>query len=143
MEIAEKPELRTSQGNGTILVVDDETFNLIVIQEMLENLGHKVYKESNGAECLAVYGKYLQTIDLVLLDVYMPVMDGNETLNRLREIDPRCRVIFCSGFTDRTQPVIQNVPNVYGFLRKPFRNQELSRIIADVPDSGSPEDIPD
>ncbi len=123
-----KEELRT--GQGTILVVDDEQYNRDILKEMLGHLGYKILTASDGIQSLQVYEEFREQINLVLLDMNMPGMDGQETLAKLSRLDPDCRIIFCSGYITREEPQkgAEN-RNVAGYLKKPFRLYELSEIL--------------
>src|SRR5206468_10866141 len=83
----------------TVLAVDDESTVLALARDILEMHGYKVLTARNGEEALRVYRKHPGGIDLVLLDLTMPVMGGLECFKRLKEIDPRVRVLVSSGFS--------------------------------------------
>ena len=124
------------RGTETILVVDDEEMNLTVSKEILESLGYTVYTAASGAEALALYNGSGKTgkIDLVMLDMMMPVMSGGETYGRMKEINPDIRVILCSGYSidGDAQKIMDRGCN--GFLQKPFTLPNLSQKIREVLD---------
>jgi len=79
----------------TILVVDDTEFMVKVLTDMFAAEGYVVHSARSGEEALGVYEEVLP--DLVTLDVVMPGMDGIGALDRLRQIDPACKVIMVSS----------------------------------------------
>jgi two-component system, chemotaxis family, chemotaxis protein CheY len=86
--------------NGLVLLVDDEPHIRKFVLLILKQLGvSRVVEAADGEEALAVYQR--DRPDLVLLDVNMPVMDGLETLRRLRKIDPECVVIMLTSLANR------------------------------------------
>jgi len=118
-----------SGGSGCVLVVDDELVVLSTAEEMLRNLGYCVFTASNGEKALTIYRKYGTSIDLVLMDLAMPGMDGRECFTRLREINPDVRVILSSGYgrEGRAQQLLD--AGVLAFLRKPYGLAELAEIL--------------
>ena len=118
-----------SGGSGCVLVVDDELVVLSTAEEMLRNLGYCVFTAPNGEKALSIYRKYGSGIDLVLMDLAMPGMDGRECFNRLREINPDIRVILSSGYgrEGRAQQLLD--AGVLAFLRKPYSLSELAEML--------------
>ena len=87
------------KGKGTVLLVDDEEMVLEVGEELLTHLGYEVLLAENGQEALELYKKNQNEIDLVLLDMVMPVMGGGETFDRMKEIDTNVKVLLSSGYS--------------------------------------------
>jgi PAS domain S-box-containing protein len=114
-----------------VLVVDDERALRQAIRLLLESEGHLVLEAANGAEALRIFRERGADIDLVLLDLMMPGMDGGETLAALRTIDPTIRVLLSSGF-DATEILDRVRDEVAGVLSKPFRASELIQIVQDA-----------
>jgi PAS domain S-box-containing protein len=94
-------EPREWTGSGTILLVDDENIVLNACKALLEALGYSVLTALNGCDALAIYREHCKEIDLVILDMTMPQMDGAETFNELRRHDPGVRIIIASGYTEQ------------------------------------------
>lgn len=86
------------RGQGRIMVVDDEPDICDIATSMLEKSGYDVVSMSNGAEALAHYGKSHDEINVVVLDLIMPVMGGMECFTRMKQIDPDLRAVFASGY---------------------------------------------
>jgi signal transduction histidine kinase/CheY-like chemotaxis protein len=115
---------------GQALVVDDEPEVLETARLLLENLGLRVASARNGLEALAFMGSHGADIDLVLLDLTMPHMDGRQTLRALRRLRPGLPVILCSGYDPRQAlPEHQNL-EAPTFLQKPYTLNDLQRVLA-------------
>jgi PAS domain S-box-containing protein len=108
------------QGTGTILLVDDEESVLAVGSRMLERIGFRVLAATNGREALEIYRSRRDEIALVLLDLTMPEMDGEETFRELRRMDPGIRVVMTSGYTATEITPRFAGKRLTGFLQKPY-----------------------
>jgi two-component system, cell cycle sensor histidine kinase and response regulator CckA len=120
-------EKRIVSGQGTILLVEDEPVLRRVARKLLEKLGYQVVEAANGEQALRVYAERNRDIDLVLLDLIMPGLNGLQTLERLRDLDPRVKVILCSGIADTEE---ENLPEGVSFMPKPFPLETLSQKVA-------------
>lgn len=123
---------KTHRGNGTILAIDDEDSVRLILNAILEKLGYRVLLASNGEEAVTVFRKEYQAIDLVLLDMIMPKMNGSETFAKLREISPHVKVLICSGFSNDGEIERLREQGIVGVIRKPFTIEKLSTIIAET-----------
>lgn len=125
------------QRGGCILLVDDEESIRAVGRAILNTIGFSVLTAANGKEALQVYVESGEKIDLVLLDLTMPLMDGEETFRELIRINPEIRVIICSGYTevDITTRFAEKVPA--GFIQKPYSRAEITEKIRRVLEVGS------
>jgi CheY-like chemotaxis protein len=110
---------------GTVLVVEDEPDILSFAEYVLRGSGFTVLSASDGAGALDLYRRHREEVRLVLLDYSMPHMSGAETFDRLREIDPRVRVLLTSGYStqDATAGFAPGV--LAGFLHKPYDSDVL------------------
>ena len=117
------------KAKGTILLVDDEKMVLEVGTEMLALLGFEVLNADNGAEALAIYQKGHDDIDMVILDLIMPKMNGGEVFDRLKKIDPDVKVLLSSGYSIDGQATEILNRGCSGFIQKPFSIQILSKRI--------------
>ena len=128
-EIAGMGKARTDSSSKKkkpcVLVVDDEQVTLGLISRILTEAGYQVTTAQSGFECLDHFRPRAYEFDLVLLDLTMPFMDGEETFNRLREIRPDIPVVMCTGFIqqDRLQGLLAT--GLAGFLRKPVAPDEI------------------
>jgi len=126
---------KLAKGRGsTILIVDDEFTVIATLTALLKEIGYKVVSVPGGKRALEAYAANPDGFDAVLLDLSMPEMDGKECFIRLREIDPKVKVILASGFSrnGRVQELLDL--GVKGFLQKPFRLSELSLLLSDLID---------
>jgi CheY-like chemotaxis protein len=110
-----------------ILVVDDEPAARVLAKRVLSEAGFEVTTVQSGFECLERFRKQPNGFNLVLLDLSMPFMDGEETFRRLREINPNVVVLLSTGFLAPAQERIERMlaSGLAGFLRKPHRPDEL------------------
>ena len=115
-----------TQGQGTILLIDDELIIRSTAELMLQRLGYTVLLGEDGADGLAVYLENRSEIDLVILDMIMPKMDGRECFHKLKQLDPDVKIILASGFSRESDLDGLKEDGLKGFLRKPFRMSELS-----------------
>jgi PAS domain S-box-containing protein len=114
-----------------ILQVDDDELILASVPLMLENLGHSVETASGGQEALDRLGAGL-VVDLVILDLNMPGMNGRETLRRVRQQWPELPVLMASGYLDPdTEQILKHAGRVGG-ISKPFSMAELEANINKV-----------
>jgi two-component system, response regulator, stage 0 sporulation protein F len=86
-----------------ILVVDDEEGIQLLYREEFEDEGYEVLSAYNGEEAMAVFGR--EGLDLVILDINMPGMNGIEVLRRMKEIDPNLPVILSSAYQEYKQDI--------------------------------------
>lgn len=112
-----------------VLLVDDDAIVRAVITIMLKELGCQVLTAADGAEAVEVFGRNRDAVDLVLLDMRMPVMNGFDCFYRLKEINPEVRVIMASAFADDADIGKLKRDGMLGFLAKPYRCEELERLL--------------
>jgi CheY-like chemotaxis protein len=110
----------TWKGTGRVLLVDDEETIRVLGKRMLERLGFAVLTASDGREALRIYQDREEEIDLVLLDLTMPHMNGEEAFRELRRINPAIRVILSSGYTEHEIVARFAGKGLAGFIQKPY-----------------------
>ncbi|MGZ8430218.1 MAG: PAS domain-containing hybrid sensor histidine kinase/response regulator [Candidatus Deferrimicrobiaceae bacterium] len=117
------------RGRGRILLVDDQETVRDVARDMLEALGYEVLIASDGLAGVSRFREMWREIDLVVLDMVMPNLSGGECFRRMKEIDPKARVVLSSGYS--MEGAIQDVMNegILAFIQKPYRLEELSRVV--------------
>ncbi|MCX5744145.1 MAG: response regulator [Proteobacteria bacterium] len=113
---------------GTVLVVDDEPVVQATMARLLKRMGFAVIVASDGAEALAIFDRRRAEIQLVLLDMSMPVMGGNECFRKLRERS-KVPVLLASGFAPDHEAQMLLAADAAGFLEKPFTRGQLSATI--------------
>lgn len=133
-QIRSKKKVRETvdTGEATVLLVDDEEHIAEVGQELLQALGYKTHVARSGQEAIELFEKHKESIDLVLLDMVMPRMNGKEVFKRLKEIDPGVRVLLSSGYSlDGEAQELMDL-GCAGFIQKPFRLQDLTKVLAEI-----------
>jgi PAS domain S-box-containing protein len=114
------------QGEGIILVADDENHVRDVAERMLKTLGFRVIQAGDGEEALARLRESADEVRLVLLDLTMPKLDGEETFRTLHLLWPGLPVILMSGYSEHEASARFTGKGLAGFLAKPFRLEELT-----------------
>jgi PAS domain S-box-containing protein len=108
-------------GNETILVVDDEKEVRAILSLLLEKYGYRVICGVNGEDGLELFKQERDNIDVVLLDLVMPEMSGQEVLEEIIAIDPDARVVISTGFAADDI----NLDAARGLVQKPYRTDEV------------------
>jgi PAS domain S-box-containing protein len=116
----------------TVLFVDDESSVREVTSKTLESFGYRVVMASNGADAVALYAQHQQTIDIVLTDMMMPVMDGVSTIQVLRKIDPEVKIIATSGVSSHGGASRAKSCGIQHFLPKPYDTGTILRALKQV-----------
>ncbi len=114
------------ESQAAVLVVDDERAIRNCLSQMLERLGYKVYEATGGAEAVGVYTEVQDEICVVLMDMSMPGMGGEECLAHLQEENPDVRVLFVSGADAALKGQDLMALGVTGVVQKPFRMRDLA-----------------
>jgi two-component system NtrC family response regulator len=111
-----------------VLIVDDEKNYLVVLEDLLEDEGYRVYTASSGPEAV----KIIETapIDTVLSDIKMPGMSGIELMEKVNSIDPDLPVILMTAFAEVDQAVHAMKKGALDHIQKPFDNQDVKRAVA-------------
>ncbi|MGD9010329.1 MAG: PAS domain S-box protein [Desulfobacteraceae bacterium] len=130
VEIKEKP----IKGSETILLVDDETMVVDVGKPMLETLGYQVFVSKNGQEAIDLVMQHGAAIDLVILDLIMPGLDGGQVFDRIRNLQPDMPVMLSSGYSLNGQASDIINRGCDGFIQKPFSLSKLSQKIRQILD---------
>lgn len=111
--------------NARVLLVEDEESVRALGQKMLERIGFQVTTASDGRQAVEVYGREGEMIDLVVLDLTMPHMDGEETLRELKRIDPEVRIVMASGYSNHEIEARLAGQGLLGFIQKPYTMAQL------------------
>jgi CheY-like chemotaxis protein len=123
---------RLVKGSATVMIVDDEeTFRDMAVAT-LTSLGYRTITAADGAAALEYYRHAWKEVDLVILDMIMPELDGRATFEQMRETNPEVKVLLCSGYSvdGRSQELLQE--GAKGFIEKPFRKAQLSMKVAEI-----------
>ena len=119
-------------GDETILLVDDEEMILDIGKRMLERLGYTVHAADCGLKAIELYRQHKERIHIVVLDMVMPDMNGAETFDRIREINPQAKVLLSSGYSINGQATEILNRGCNGFIQKPFNLLELSQKLREI-----------
>ena len=123
-------EQKLHHGRGNIVVIDDEPEILNTIADMLGVMGYDVQCFSSGSEFLSHFEIHYKEIDLVILDIMMPEMDGMKTYTKLKGLASDIPVVLSSGyFEDKLRHEFQKEVGEIYFLPKPFSIYELSQTV--------------
>jgi PAS domain S-box-containing protein len=127
----DEPELELVKGAGTILLVDDEEMIRQTGKLMLEDLGYDVLLADDGQEAVRIYEEMADQIDLVILDMIMPVMNGRQAFESIRRLNPFCAVMIASGFSREKDLAAMKAMGLAGVLLKPYSRYTLGLILQD------------
>ena len=120
------------KGQEKILLVDDEEGTIRVEKLMLKKLGYSVVPALSGQEAVQLYKENKMTLDLVALDMIMPEMNGKDTYEELKRINPQVKVLLVSGYSLNKQIEELMDRGCNGFIQKPFNIVQLSQKLREV-----------
>lgn len=125
------------RGFGKILVADDEEMVRELARRVLEEAGFEVVLAEDGRAAVLLFQQHAREIAVVLLDMTMPRLSGEEVFLRLRELDPGIPIILTSGYTEQLAIGRFSPGGLAGFIQKPYRPADLlaklQRVLAPVP----------
>jgi nitrogen-specific signal transduction histidine kinase len=120
------------KGNEAILLVDDEKATIQVELLMFQELGYQVIPALSGKEAIELYKEKMVDLDLVALDMIMPEMNGKETYDALKKINPEVKVLLVSGYSLNKQIEDLMDKGCDGFIQKPFDIVQLSQKLREI-----------
>ncbi|MEE9497335.1 MAG: ATP-binding protein, partial [Desulfobacterales bacterium] len=129
-----EPSNGAAKGNERILLIDDEEQIISMEQQMLENLGYQVTARTDSVEALDEFAKQPQNYDLVITDMTMPHMSGDELAQKLLDIKPDIPVILCTGFNEDITEEKALSMGIQKFVMKPVIKNDLATTIRTVLD---------
>jgi two-component system cell cycle sensor histidine kinase/response regulator CckA len=113
----------------TVLLVDDDEGVLAILEHTMAQQGWRILAAENGEQALQSCRDQIDAVDLVITDLQMPEMNGNELAKRLRELKPALPIIFVSGDSGSDlADAVKALPN-HRYLKKPFRTSELAELV--------------
>src|SRR5437762_13109176 len=113
------------EGTETVLIVDDETFMLSLAELMLTRLGYTVLTATRGEEVLHMLEVWPDLkVDVAVIDVVMPLMDGFELAERMRKIRPRLQILYMPAYPEKAELRPEQTRNI-PFVPKPFTSLAL------------------
>ena len=119
----------TNGSNTCVLAIDDNIDFLQLLKDMLEPCGFEVHTAVNPVKALEVFQREKGRYQLILLDYYMPQLDGAKTFEWLRKLNPKVKVIVCSGADELRLRQIQAQHKIDAYIHKPFRVKEAIETI--------------
>jgi len=125
------------QGTGTVLLVDDEESIRAISSKQLQRLGLEVLTAADGRKAVELFRERRSQIDLVLLDLTMPHMNGEEAYRELRQIDPDVRVILASGYSEHDIAAQFAGKGLAGCLQKPYTLMNLRSLLSKLLPTGA------
>ena len=128
----EGTELEKWSGSGTILVVDDEEMVRKIAAEMLESLGFDTMTAADGHKALEVFRKHQDQIAIVLLDLTMPIMSGEEVFEEIKRIKNDACVVLSSGYPALDAMARFKGKDLAGFIQKPYKYEVVRKILRNV-----------
>jgi CheY-like chemotaxis protein len=131
-------EIRVLNPKGTrdlILLIDDETEIAELASEMLTDEGYKVILAKDGFEALKIYQQIGRQIGLVILDFFLPVIDGDVVFDELRALNPNVNVVLSSGFAEQNKLGAMLAQGLRGFIPKPYTREKLLEQVRSILES--------
>ncbi len=130
---AEAEPVTPPMGNGElILVVDDEAAVRNIATQTLEMFGYQVVAATDGAQAVAVAAQHLGDLQLIVMDIAMPIMDGPTAIRAIRTIVPRMKFIVVSGMDSPAKTITPEELGAEAFLRKPYSADDLLHTVHQV-----------
>ncbi len=116
----------------TILIIDDEEMIRDLVRDILEMQGYTIISAKDGIEGIELYKANLAAVDCIILDLSMPRLGGKETYIRLRELGGSAKILLSSGRGTDGQTEELIALGIDGLIQKPYRMDELIRIVGDA-----------
>jgi CheY-like chemotaxis protein len=139
---ARRRRLRLPHGKEHVLVIEDEDSVSEIARDMLAGLGYTVYTAADGKAGVECYRTRQGSIDLILLDINMPVMGGKEAFDLIRTINPRVPIIVVTGYGKTIVETSSFSTEVDGFIQKPFQLETLALTVRSALDKKAPSSEP-
>ena len=133
-EPEKEPEVVTREvrGSETVLVADDDEWVRALAVTILERAGFRTLTAKDGREAVEMFRRHASDIDVVLLDLTMPELSGEEAMAAIRHLKPTVPVVLSSGYNELESTLQEHVDESVAFVRKPYRPNELTKRIKEV-----------
>ena len=128
-----EPVNSVKTGNETILLVDDDVHIIKLEEQILKRLGYHPVTETNPKKALDFFRKNPEAFHLVITDMTMPEMTGDQFIKQLREIKPDVKAIICTGYSSRLENL--DAVRAEACLMKPFEISVLAKTIRKILDN--------
>ena len=126
---------KLASGSETILLAEDDAMVRNLARAILERAGYTVLAASDGSKAVDLFEKQGDQIDLVLLDVVMPVMGGRAALDRIRALRRNARVIFASGYSEKDLHTNFVLDSGLVLIQKPYTREDLLQAVREALDA--------
>ena len=130
--IEEENQQKVFVGEGKILVVDDEPLVIKNTREMLNMSGYEVLTTTSGNEAIQIFKEDPESINLVILDIYMPKVTGDIVYKEIKKINPKQKVLISSALKDSEKIKYMLNTESFRFIQKPFTLQKLSKTVYNI-----------
>jgi len=127
-----RPKVKIAMGEGTILVIEDEEPLVEIFRQLLERLGYRALFARTGKEAVELAKTFDGQIDLALLDLKLPDMDGGRVYPLIMEARPDLKVIVCSGYNIHGPAQAILDAGAEGFIQKPFHIATFAEKLKEV-----------
>jgi len=127
------------RGTGAVLVIDDDETVRAVAKHMLERSGFTVLTARDGCAGVSAFADSKDEIALVLLDLTMPTLGGDDAFRAMRQLRPDVRVVLMSGYSSQELAARYGAEGLAGFIQKPFRVEELEACLTSALNGGLAE----
>ncbi|MBX2992808.1 MAG: PAS domain S-box protein [Bacteroidetes bacterium] len=132
---AHKRRQRLPRGTENVLIIDDEESVCEIAKDMLSNLGYTVHYVHDGKAGVEMYRTRRATIDLVMMNMNMPLMGGRETLRQLKMISSELPILIVTGHGRAVVDEAVSSSDISGYLQKPFQLEDLAFKVRHVLDN--------
>ena len=119
-----RPTTSSIDGERTILLAEDEPLVREVGVRLLENASYEVLAAADGQEAVELFEEHAVSIDAVMLDAKMPRLNGHEAYQRIRELNPEIKILFCTGYDPKPEQLDLDNPNTF-LAKKPISPDAL------------------
>jgi CheY-like chemotaxis protein len=137
LDIPPNIEVKNPKGiREYILLIEDEPEVAELAAEMLAEEGYRVIVAHDGFEALKIYQSAGKQIGLIILDFFLPVMDGDAVFDELRSINPKVDVVLSSGFAEQSKISSMLAQGLRGFIPKPYGREKLLEQVRSTLDAG-------
>jgi CheY-like chemotaxis protein len=124
------------KGVDVILLAEDDDDARALVKEILEEFGYSILEARDGQEAVEIFKNNSDKLDLIILDVIMPKLKGREVYDAVMAIDPKMKILFCSGYSKELVISQVGLLQEMNYLAKPFTPKELLMKIREVLDDG-------
>jgi CheY-like chemotaxis protein len=121
-----------TNGRGTILVVDDEVYMLRLLEKVLSKRGYRVLTAADGEEAIEVHRSHKDAIDIILLDLGLPRISGQDVLVKLRTENPDVKIVIATGYLEPDLSSEIERAGVKHFIHKPYVLDDVVKIVQSV-----------